>query len=418
MDQNKYLDDYNATLAVVFGSLEKSKGKVSLVNVNKIIKQLGYDRLKRKDFDHAIKEIYQNDRLSDLAKQTINGEIGLDDLKKANGSLNSKLEDNLNDVLTPYQSMHQATLDRAREYNQIERVAARRKNSFDSIFNQIKSDVKSGNLKTDVPTIASHNQQQALVMYNCDWHTGNKFEITENKYNFEIEKQRVAKYTNNIISKGKELGITNLYYIHLGDIIEGINMRPINQAFSAEFDLAHQISNSLKLLTSQLEELSKHFNITAGFIAGNHDNLDGAKNNRIYGDSAMVIIMNQIKIYAETGVLKNIKVIDNSKDIYNLSIDVLGEHIYNTHGETLKPHGKDNIASHIQNKPIDLIVGGHYHNFTANQENNQALSIICPALKGCDTYSKFNNMGNAGAGQTSLVINENGNVDICMDWLK
>ena len=48
MDQNKYLDDYNATLAVVFGSLEKSKGKVSLVNVNKIIKQLGYDRLKRK----------------------------------------------------------------------------------------------------------------------------------------------------------------------------------------------------------------------------------------------------------------------------------------------------------------------------------------------------------------------------------
>ena len=147
MDQNRYLDDYNATLAVVFGSLEKSKGKVSLVNVNKIIKQLGYDRLKRKDFDHAIKEIYQNDRLSDLAKQTINGEIGLDDLKKVNGSLNSKLEDNLNDVLTPYQSMHQATLDRAREYNQIERVAARRKNSFDSIFNQIKSDVESGNLK-------------------------------------------------------------------------------------------------------------------------------------------------------------------------------------------------------------------------------------------------------------------------------
>ena len=42
---------------------------------------------------------------------------------------------------------------------------------------------------------------------------------------------------------------------------------------------------------------------------------------------------------------------------------------------------------------------------------------VCPALKGCDTYSKFNNMGNAGAGQTSLVINENGNVDICMDWL-
>lgn len=418
MDTNKYLDDYNATLAVVFGYLEKAKGKVALVDVNKIIKHLGYDRLKRADFNYVNEEINQSDRLTKIAKQAIKGDIGLDDLKYANGDLGNKLEDNLDDVLTPYKKIHQATLDRAREYNQIERVAARRENTFNGVFNQLKQDIIKKNLAVNLPEIKSSNHKQALVMYNCDWHTGNKFQITENKFNFEIEKQRVAKYTQDIINKGKLLGITDLYYVHLGDIIEGINMRPINQAFGAEFDLAHQISNSIKLLTSQLTELSKHFNITASFIAGNHDNMDGAKGNRIYGDSAMVIVMNQIKTYVETGVLKNIKVLDNSDDIYNSTLDVLGKHIYNTHGETIKPRGKDNVASHIQNKPIDLIVGGHYHNFTANQENGQSLSIICPALKGCDTYSKFNNMGNAGAGQTSLVINKDGNVDICIDWLK
>jgi len=95
-------------LAVIYGYLQKAMGKVTLTSANKVLNELGFDRMTRKDYVFSQKVIDEKEDLKDIITNTIDGVISLDDLKNAQGNTpNNSMENNLDDVLTPYMKTHQ-----------------------------------------------------------------------------------------------------------------------------------------------------------------------------------------------------------------------------------------------------------------------------------------------------------------------
>ena len=78
-----------------------------------------------------------------------------------------------------------------------------------------------------------------------------------------------------------------------------------------------------------------------------------------------------------------------------------------THGETIKRNATDNIAKHMRNQKIDLLLGGHYHSFLSKEENNASMVAISGSMKGYDMYSKTLNMGDSVASQLMVVLDKN-----------
>lgn len=418
MQNKKILDSYEGTIATIFGYLQRSKGKVGLTDVNKILKSLKFNRIKRVHFEQLIKEVDNNKELREVSIQAIDGNIGLDDLKLSNGNKpNKSLDENLDSVLTPYQRTHQRVLDNSREYRSATKTEARYQNMMEDMFNKLSEDINHANIYEDIPdVIVGDDSKKSLLVTASDYHVGNSYSIKGNRFNYEILKERVHTYTENAINYGKQLGITNLYFVHLGDLIEGINMRPTNQAYFDEFTYAEQVSNGIKLLVWQLKEFTKYFHVNFGVVEGNHDRIDGNKKSSIYSDGAMVIVLNQIKMLKENGVFTNLDIYDNFDDIYNLEFDIGKKHIFCTHGETIKRSAANNIANHTRDKKIDLLIGGHYHNFMAKEENNAAMTAIAGSMKGYDMYSKSLNLGDSVASQLMVVLEDN-SIDLKTVWL-
>lgn len=412
------LDSYDGTMAVIFGRLQKTKGAVSLTNVNKILKSLHFDRIKRKDFEMVAKEIESHKELGKLSQLAMDDSLRLDDLKMSDGSYRSKsLETDLDSVLSPSQRIHQRVLDNTREYRTATRTEARYQNMMEDVFQELNKSIEKSDIAVNLPDVViNDNQDKSLLVTASDYHIGNSYSIKGNRFNFEILKKRVHTYTEQAIAYGKQLGITDLYFVHLGDLIEGINMRATNQAYFDEFTYSEQVSNGIKLLVWQLQQFTKYFHVTFGVVEGNHDRIDGNKKSSVYSDGAMVIVLNQIKLLAENGAFNNLDIMDNLDDIYNLEFDVGGKHIYCTHGETIKRNSTDNIAKHTRDKKIDLLIGGHYHNFMAREENNASMVAIAGSMKGYDMYSKTLNLGDSVASQLMVTIDKD-SLDLKTVWL-
>lgn len=396
-------------LAVIYGYLQKAMGKVTLSSANKVLNELGFDRMTRKDYVFSQKVINEKENLKDIITNTIDGVISLDDLKNAKGNTpKNSLDNNLDDVLTPYMKTHQRSLDNSREYKQLTREEARYQNRLDDVYSKLSQDIKENDITVDLPPIVkTKKEEKALIITGSDYHVGNSYKIKGNTYNFEILKKRVRSYTESAINYGESLGITHVYFIHLGDLIEGINMRATNQAYFDEFTYSEQVSNGIKLLVWQIKELTKHFKVTLGLVQGNHDRTDGNKNSAVYGDGAMRLVLEQLLLFKENNVFNNLEILDNRDDIYNLEFDVLGKHIMCTHGETIKRNATDNIAKHMRNQKIDLLLGGHYHSFLSKEENNASMVAISGSMKGYDMYSKTLNMGDSVASQLMVVLDKN-----------
>src|SRR5699024_12215271 len=62
--------------------------------------------------------------------------------------------------------------------------------------------------------------------------------------------QSIIKQTLSLV---EELGIANVYVYHVGDIIEHLTMRNVNQAFDSEFTATEQIAKRSEEHTSELQ---------------------------------------------------------------------------------------------------------------------------------------------------------------------
>src|SRR5699024_12870184 len=130
--------------------------------------------------------------------------------------------------------------------------------------------------------------------------------------------QSIIKQTLSLV---EELGIANVYVYHVGDIIEHLTMRNVNQAFDSEFTATEQIAKATSLIIDILVQLSKHVHVTFGIVSGNHDRFDGNKSDKVYNDNVTYIILDTLFMLQNTfGQLPNVTLIDNRDDTSEFEI--------------------------------------------------------------------------------------------------
>lgn len=265
--------------------------------------------------------------------------------------------------------------------------------------------------KVKIPKIDFPTSHTSMLINAADWHIGNQFSVNEpglhNSYDYDTFKQRWYEFLNYALKVAQQRHVKKIYLIHLGDIVEGVYMRP-NQGFYTEFDFNTQIRIATKEMINSLQILSKAgYEVVTGMIIGNHDRIFTKKDN-LYGDGVTQIILNSLKLVKELGQLPNVTILDNSDDIHDLNIEITGKNILFTHGEKIKKAQNNNIANLTgKRKPLDLLIYGHYHDFQVKSGNGGTMEICVPANKGWDTYSKGLATNASAAGQLLMIFELN-----------
>lgn len=420
------LNDYNSNdytdeelLDALIGEVVKEDGyKISMSKLNRYLKSFQLATIKRDSLSDELKRLGKlidtkdsHDKGYILFTKVKEGKVTLKDL------FGTKIKgEDFDDYLkyrVPSQVIQDLNVKKdQREFKALLKDGAFFQNTIEQANKNLLSDLKNFEFSKVVsPKIQFPNSKKSLLISASDWHLGNVFSVDlpglNNHYDYEVFKDRWYKFLDYCLKLAKENHVKKIYMIHLGDIIEGVYMRP-NQGFYTEFDFNTQIRIATKEMINSLQILSKAgYEVVTGMIIGNHDRIFTKKDN-LYGDGATALILNSINLIKELNQLPNVTVLDNSKDIHDLNIDIEDKNVLFTHGEKIKKSQNNNIANLAgKDKPLDLLMYGHYHDFQVKSGNGGTMEICVPALKGWDTYSKGLATNASAPGQLAMLFEPN-----------
>lgn len=392
--------------AIIFGHLVKTFGKVQTAKFNKIALELGYDRVTAKDIKKMADRFEKDDTLDTLVQQSIVGEIGLEDLTKYKSDRKPFLEKSTYDVVTAYQVEHQRVLANNREFNKIQREGAYVHLLFDGLKNTFREEFATlSKPKYDFTyTRETLEGDKELVVLLSDLHIGALVNnLDTGGYNFEILNQRLTTYLHEIKQMAELMKVSKVRIYNLGDNIEHINMRSVNQAFEAEFTAVEQIAKATRLIVDFVMEVEKVAPVKYGMIGGNHDRFQGNKNDKIYNDNVAYLILDYMFMMQEFGMLQQTELIDNREDIYGFEDTVQGKVIKASHGDSLKGKGA-HIHKFVKDHGIDYLVTGHVHHHLISQEDFARLHITNASPMGANNFSKELNLPLSTPSQTMFVL--------------
>lgn len=297
-------------------------------------------------------------------------------------------------------------------------------------INKVKRDfVKSYEIANDMKQFIRENEfnieklnyspilsigDKKLIVCCGDWHVGYVIDNYKgNSYNYEIAKHRLIRFLYEINKVCSENNITDVIVVNLGDTIENCQMRD-NQSYDCEFVLAEQIVQAKRLLYWFITEITNQDrNVTLYSLGGNHTRMAGNKDKNLEKDSSNIIINEGIRDMIELSNNNRVKIgeVDYKDDSAYFNID--GLNILAIHGDNRPSEPKklfDSENSMNLNKPVNLILRGHFHNFNISSQNNGGMVITNNCLFGYNPYSIKRLSCNSNASQ-SLIVVDNGKVD-------
>lgn len=197
-----------------------------------------------------------------------------------------------------------------------------------------------------------------------------------------------------------------MHVYHIGDIIEHINMRNVNQAFEAEFPATEQIAKGIRVLVETLNVLAKAgLDVTFGMVGGNHDRFQGNKNDKIHNDNVAYLVVDQLHFMQDLGSLhKNVTLIDNRKDVYSFKDNVAGKRIKVVHGDNEGKKVDVKIPKHIKEEVIEYLIMGHIHTTRIIQEDYSRFHVYVGSPMGANNYSAENNLPTTSPAQLIMVL--------------
>lgn len=403
--------DINKIYGAVLGEAYLNGGqKFTISSINRYLKQLGQERLKREDVEglvEALKE--QQQPLYDAYVAVGSGKKTLTDYLDVSNPC--RVYDHVTPTIVNKVSLQESQ----REFKNDLRVGAYSKMLADKNRKAIIDMLASLDLSMFSEPADVKDSDQALVLNLSDLHIGELDDLKvgsyHNIYNLSVLKKRLRIYVDTALNYARANGITNIVVINIGDIITGGYMHP-NQLFSIEFDISHQIAEAIKIMLSLLNKLNSEFKVTFGSIAGNHDRINQKdKAGNIPSDSAAYIVMDTINtIKKTTGALENVTLIDNFDDMHEIDLTINDKRIVWTHGEKVK-RGKNDNAYKFQagGKHVDCLIYGHFHTFQI-KSGDLCQEVGLPALKGMDSYAKSLPTEFSAPGQCFTIVPKDGNI--------
>lgn len=270
-------------------------------------------------------------------------------------------------------------------------------------------------LNTEIPRFAWKERlpigSRRMVVFISDWHIGAVIKgVKGNSYDYSVARQRIENYVSNIIAIGKSKDITDIDVVCLGDMTEHVSMRKVNQSFETEFALSVQITKSFELIRDMLVNLTDSFNVTYRGISGNHDRMNGNKDDNIDGDSTIHIINFMVSMLAQSPEMPRLEYAEVDNINYSAVLDINGIKIKCVHGDHEK--GNNKIASHstLDGVLYNVLAMGHLHHYNVKEVGSNQFEAYFGSLMGINNYGvkgKFS----SNASQGLIIVDEYGDID-------
>lgn len=269
--------------------------------------------------------------------------------------------------------------DERTELNRIIREEARKETYVDMVKRIICEDVDPINISVDYRLF---NSETDLLCSLSDIHTGIKINNWKNTFNEDVLKERIEKYTSDILSVRATHQSQDCYLV-IGEILSGLihsNLRLQNN-----MDLMEQFKYISELISVMLVELANNFNhIYVYTTQGNHSRVVAKKEDSLDGENMDVLLPFYLKARLQN--VENVSICDNVIEPEIAMFNIRGNNIFSSHGH------KDNPATVVQNftmmfgiKP-DIVLLGHRHtNGLSTVYDSKVIQVGC--VSGSDNYA-------------------------------
>lgn len=297
------------------------------------------------------------------------------------------------------QKAKQKLSDERVEFNRQIRQEARKESYVDLIKRIICEDTEPMNVNIHYTLF---NSQTDLLCHLTDIHTGIEINTWKNVFNEDILKQRIEKYTSDILDI-RGLHQSQNCYLVIGEILSGLihnNLRLQNN-----MDLMEQFKYISELISAMLVRLANNFNHVYVYTTpGNHSRISPKKEDSLDGENMDVLLPFYLKARLQN--IENVNICDNTIEPEIAMFNIRGNNVFSSHGH------KDSPANVVQNftmmfgtKP-DIVLLGHRHtNGLTTVYDTKVIESGC--VSGNDQYAISIRKTNRPE-QTISVVGENG----------
>lgn len=246
------------------------------------------------------------------------------------------------------------------------------------------------------------NSNTDLLCHLTDIHTGIEINNWKNIFNEDVLKQRIDKYTSDILDIRGQHESENCYLV-IGEIISGLihsNLRLQNN-----MDMMEQFKYVSELIAAMLVRMANYFHSINVYVTpGNHSRIIAKKEDSLDGENMDILLPFYLKARLQN--IKNIHIIENTVDPEISMFNIRGTNIFSSHGH------KDSPASVVQNftmlfgiKPDIVLLGHRHRNGMSTVYDTKVIESGC--ISGTDQYAMSIRKANRPE-QTVSVIGENG----------
>lgn len=335
-------------------------------------------------------------------KKTQNYLKGYNDAKEEIGTVDQQLQNMIDEnkrLIKEVKKEKQKLSDERIEFNRQIRQEARKESYADMIKRIICEDVEPLNIPIHYTLF---NTQTDLLCHLTDIHTGIEINNWKNVFNEDILKQRIEKYTSDILDI-RGLHQSQDCYLVIGEILSGLihnNLRLQNN-----MDLMEQFKYISELISAMLIRLANNFNhIYVYTTPGNHSRISPKKEDALDGENMDVLLPFYLKARLQN--IENIEICDNTIEPEIAMFSIRGNTVMSSHGH------KDSPSNVVQNftlmfgiKPNIVLLGHRHLNGLTTVYDTKVIESGC--VSGEDQYATSIRKSNRPE-QTVSVIGENG----------
>lgn len=290
-------------------------------------------------------------------KKTQNYLKGYNDAKAELGNADQQLQNMIDEnkrLIKEVKKEKQKLSDERVEFNRQIRQEARKESYVDMVKRIICEDVEPINIPVHYTLF---NSDTDLLCHLTDVHTGIEINNWKNVFNEDVLKQRIEKYTSDILDI-RGLHQSQNCYLVIGEILSGLihsNLRLQNN-----MDLMEQFKYVSELISAMLVRLANNFNhIYVYTTPGNHSRISPKKEDSLDGENMDVLLPFYLKARLQN--IDNVNICDNVIEPEIAMFNIRGNNVFSAHGH------KDSPSSVVQNftlmfgiKP-DIVLLGHRH---------------------------------------------------------
>lgn len=321
-----------------------------------------------------------------------------DELGETDEQVKKMIVENKN-LIKEIKKERQKLSDERTAYNRVIRQEARKESFVDMVKRIICENTEPLNITVQYKT---YNSNCDLLCHLTDIHTGIEIDNWKNKFNEEVLKKRIEKYTSDILDIR---GFHNAEDCHIviGEILSGLihnNLRLQNN-----MDLMEQFKYISELISAMLTRLCHHFNHVYVYTTpGNHSRVVQKKEDSLDGENFDVLLPFYLKARLQN--INNISVCDNEVEPDIAMFSVRGNIVMAAHGH------KDSPVNVVQNftmmfgaKPNIVLLGHRHLNGLTTVYDTKVIESGC--VSGTDQYAIDIRKVNKPE-QTVSVIDDNG----------